>query len=50
MAVSLPVGHVQSMKTMQEVIRFVAEKRLFLLADEVDVLKHLKFINVTKYV
>lgn len=36
----LPAGHVQSRKSMQEVIRFVSEKRLFLLADEVDVLKH----------
>lgn len=36
----LPVGHVQSRKSMQEVIRFVSEKRLFLLADEVDVFKH----------
>ncbi|XP_074507556.1 alanine aminotransferase 2-like [Sebastes fasciatus] len=30
-----PTGHVQSRKSMQEVIRFVSEKRLFLLADEV---------------
>lgn len=30
-------GHVQSRESMQEVIRFVSEKRLFLLADEVDV-------------
>ncbi|XP_022613665.1 alanine aminotransferase 1-like [Seriola dumerili] len=30
-----PSGHVQSRKSMQEVIRFVSEKRLFLLADEV---------------
>ena len=34
------IGHVQSRKSMQEVIRFVSEKRLFLLADEVGVLKH----------
>uniref|UniRef100_A0A3B4WYF6 Aminotransferase class I/classII domain-containing protein n=1 Tax=Seriola lalandi dorsalis TaxID=1841481 RepID=A0A3B4WYF6_SERLL len=34
-----PSGHVQSRKSMQEVIRFVSEKRLFLLADEVAVLK-----------
>lgn len=32
-----PAGQVQSRKSMQEVIRFVSEKRLFLLADEVDV-------------
>ncbi|XP_035025740.2 alanine aminotransferase 2-like [Hippoglossus stenolepis] len=30
-----PSGHVQSRKSMQEVIRLVSEKRLFLLADEV---------------
>nr|XP_019967271.1 PREDICTED: alanine aminotransferase 2-like [Paralichthys olivaceus] len=30
-----PSGQVQSRKSMQEVIRFVSEKRLFLLADEV---------------
>lgn len=30
-----PTGQVQSRKSMQEVIRFVSEKRLFLLADEV---------------
>ncbi|KAM7379418.1 hypothetical protein PAMP_004969 [Pampus punctatissimus] len=30
-----PTGYVQSRKTMQEVIRFVLEKKLFLLADEV---------------
>ncbi|XP_010764511.1 alanine aminotransferase 2-like [Notothenia coriiceps] len=30
-----PAGYVQSRKTMQEVIRFASEKRLFLLADEV---------------
>ncbi|KAM9720119.1 alanine aminotransferase 2-like [Menidia menidia] len=30
-----PAGHVQSTSSMQEVIRFVSEKRLFLLADEV---------------
>lgn len=30
-----PSGHVQSRKSMQEVIRFVSEKRLFLLVDEV---------------
>ncbi|XP_028282614.1 alanine aminotransferase 2 isoform X2 [Parambassis ranga] len=30
-----PAGHVQSRKSIQEVIRFVSEKRLFLLADEV---------------
>ncbi|XP_038159681.1 alanine aminotransferase 2 [Cyprinodon tularosa] len=30
-----PAGYVQSRKSMQEVIRFAAEKRLFLLADEV---------------
>ncbi|XP_037313362.2 alanine aminotransferase 1-like isoform X2 [Pungitius pungitius] len=30
-----PAGHVQSRKSMREVIRFVSEKRLFLLADEV---------------
>nr|XP_040026833.1 alanine aminotransferase 1-like isoform X1 [Gasterosteus aculeatus aculeatus] len=30
-----PTGHVQSRESMQEVIRFVSEKRLFLLADEV---------------
>ncbi|XP_062284845.1 alanine aminotransferase 2-like isoform X1 [Scomber scombrus] len=30
-----PTGHVQSRKSMQEVIRFVSEKKLFLLADEV---------------
>ncbi|TMS10012.1 Alanine aminotransferase 1 [Larimichthys crocea] len=30
-----PSGHVQSRKSMQDVIRFVSEKRLFLLADEV---------------
>ncbi|XP_024129758.1 alanine aminotransferase 2 [Oryzias melastigma] len=30
-----PTGHVQSRKSMQEVIRFASEKRLFLLADEV---------------
>ncbi|XP_069548184.1 alanine aminotransferase 2-like [Brachyistius frenatus] len=30
-----PAGLVQSRKSMQEVIRFVSEKRLFLLADEV---------------
>ncbi|XP_068587354.1 alanine aminotransferase 2-like [Cebidichthys violaceus] len=30
-----PTGHVQSRKSMQEVIRFVSEKRLFLLVDEV---------------
>ncbi|KAM9349910.1 alanine aminotransferase 2 [Symphorus nematophorus] len=30
-----PAGYVQSRKSMQEVIRFVSEKRLFLLADEV---------------
>ncbi|XP_042353112.1 alanine aminotransferase 2-like isoform X2 [Plectropomus leopardus] len=30
-----PTGLVQSRKSMQEVIRFVSEKRLFLLADEV---------------
>lgn len=32
------IGHVQSRKSMQEVIRFVSERKLFLLADEVDVL------------
>uniref|UniRef100_A0A8C7ZZ94 alanine transaminase n=1 Tax=Oryzias sinensis TaxID=183150 RepID=A0A8C7ZZ94_9TELE len=30
-----PAGQVQSRKSMQEVIRFASEKRLFLLADEV---------------
>ncbi|KAM4552304.1 alanine aminotransferase 2 isoform 1-T1 [Odontesthes bonariensis] len=30
-----PAGHVQSRKSIQAVIRFVSEKRLFLLADEV---------------
>uniref|UniRef100_A0A3Q2YP06 alanine transaminase n=1 Tax=Hippocampus comes TaxID=109280 RepID=A0A3Q2YP06_HIPCM len=30
-----PTGHVQSRKSMEEVIRFVAENNLFLLADEV---------------
>ncbi|PWA25400.1 hypothetical protein CCH79_00005371, partial [Gambusia affinis] len=30
-----PAGYVQSRKCMQEVIRFAAEKKLFLLADEV---------------
>ncbi|XP_044076512.1 alanine aminotransferase 2-like [Siniperca chuatsi] len=30
-----PSGHVQSRKSIQEVIRFVSEKKLFLLADEV---------------
>ncbi|KAM9789341.1 alanine aminotransferase 2 [Neosynchiropus ocellatus] len=30
-----PTGHVQSRRSMQEVIRFVSEKKLFLLADEV---------------
>ncbi|XP_077581073.1 alanine aminotransferase 2 [Stigmatopora nigra] len=30
-----PTGHVQSRKSMEEVIRFVAENKLFLLADEV---------------
>lgn len=35
----LPVGQVQSRKSMQEVIRFTSEKKLFLLADEVGVLK-----------
>ncbi|MEQ2181598.1 hypothetical protein GOODEAATRI_013237 [Goodea atripinnis] len=30
-----PAGYVQSRKSVQEVIRFAAEKRLFLLADEV---------------
>ncbi|XP_057713866.1 alanine aminotransferase 1-like [Corythoichthys intestinalis] len=30
-----PSGHVQSRKSMEEVIRFVAENKLFLLADEV---------------
>ncbi|XP_074545287.1 alanine aminotransferase 2 [Halichoeres trimaculatus] len=30
-----PAGQVQSRKSMQDVIRFVSEKRLFLLADEV---------------
>ncbi|KAI3374894.1 hypothetical protein L3Q82_021433, partial [Scortum barcoo] len=30
-----PSGYVQSRKSIQEVIRFVSEKRLFLLADEV---------------
>ncbi|XP_070701446.1 alanine aminotransferase 1-like [Pempheris klunzingeri] len=30
-----PSGHVQSRKSMQEVIRFASKKRLFLLADEV---------------
>ncbi|CAF98485.1 unnamed protein product, partial [Tetraodon nigroviridis] len=30
-----PTGQLQSRKSMQEVIRFVAEKKLFLLADEV---------------
>ncbi|XP_030258098.1 alanine aminotransferase 1 isoform X3 [Sparus aurata] len=30
-----PDGHVQSRKSMQEVIRFVSERKLFLLADEV---------------
>uniref|UniRef100_A0A3Q2QP31 alanine transaminase n=1 Tax=Fundulus heteroclitus TaxID=8078 RepID=A0A3Q2QP31_FUNHE len=30
-----PAGYVQNRKSMQEVIRFAAEKRLFLLADEV---------------
>ncbi|KAM9845015.1 alanine aminotransferase 2 [Aulostomus maculatus] len=30
-----PTGHVQSRQSMQEVIRFVSEKKLFLLADEV---------------
>ncbi|RVE61757.1 hypothetical protein OJAV_G00175710 [Oryzias javanicus] len=30
-----PAGHVQSRRSMQEVIRFASEKRLFLLADEV---------------
>lgn len=33
----LPVGQVQSRKSMEEVIRFVSEKKLFLLADEVGV-------------
>ncbi|XP_037538115.1 alanine aminotransferase 2-like [Nematolebias whitei] len=30
-----PAGHVQSRKSMEEVIHFVSEKKLFLLADEV---------------
>ncbi|XP_061550955.1 alanine aminotransferase 1-like [Phycodurus eques] len=30
-----PTGHIQSRKSMEEVIRFVAENKLFLLADEV---------------
>ncbi|KAM8838569.1 alanine aminotransferase 1 [Synchiropus picturatus] len=30
-----PTGHVQSRRSMQDVIRFVSEKKLFLLADEV---------------
>ncbi|XP_041804556.1 alanine aminotransferase 1-like isoform X1 [Chelmon rostratus] len=30
-----PSGHVQSRKSMQQVVRFVSENRLFLLADEV---------------
>lgn len=33
---ALPLGQVQSRKSIQEVIQFVSEKRLFLLADEVD--------------
>lgn len=36
---ALPLGHVQSRKSIQQVIQFVSEKRLFLLADEVDFLK-----------
>uniref|UniRef100_A0A665W009 alanine transaminase n=1 Tax=Echeneis naucrates TaxID=173247 RepID=A0A665W009_ECHNA len=32
-----PTGHVQSRKSMQEVIHFVSERSLFLLADEIDV-------------
>lgn len=40
--VILAAGHVQSRKSMQEVIKFASEKKLFLLADEVDVLKHHK--------
>lgn len=40
-----PIGQVQSRKSMQEVIRFVSERRLFLLADEVDVLKHYRHIQ-----
>lgn len=31
----LPLGHVQSRQSIQEVIQFVSEQRLFLLADEV---------------
>lgn len=34
---ALPLGHVQTRKTIQEVIQFASEKKLFLLADEVDV-------------
>lgn len=33
----LSVGQVQSRKSMEEVIRFASEKKLFLLADEVGV-------------
>ncbi len=40
----LPTGHVQSRKSMQEVIRFVSKKRLFLLADEVNVLKRCRLL------
>lgn len=32
---ALPLGHVQSSESIREVIQFVSEKRLFLLADEV---------------
>ena len=33
----LPLGHVQSRKSMEEVIRFASEEKLFLMADEVNV-------------
>ena len=39
------IGHVQSRKSMQEVIQFASEKRLFLLADEVDVDYQCTMIN-----
>ena len=34
-----PAGHVQSRESMEEIIRFVYEEKLFLLADEVGFLE-----------
>lgn len=43
-------GHVQSRKSIQDVIRFVSEKKLFLLADEVILWHNDRFLTINNLI